>query len=414
MATKKISALTELTTPAGTEELIVNAGGTSKKIQIDNLPSSLDDNSVTLAKMASGTDGNLITYDASGDPAYVTTGTSGQILTSGGAGVAPTFQTAGGGATELNDLSDASTSATGNYGIGTGAIDSITTGDRNVGFGGSAGTAITTGADNVAIGNNSLVSNVSSLRHVAIGTNALSSHTTNNANVAIGYNCLANNVSGDENVGIGDYALNANTAAQNTAVGEMALKVNTSGYSNTAVGTYSLKATTTGNNCAAVGRNSNSTSATASGEFTLGDSSISNLRCNDTSISSLSDERDKTNIIDLPDTAGLELINKLRPVTFNWDRREWYEDGVTDGSKVMPTYRSWKPNSGLRQGFIAQEVESAISGEKCLEDSMIVTGTEDKKEFAPQHLLTNAIKAIQQLSAEMEILKSEIATLKGV
>ena len=38
MATKKISALTELTTPAGTEELIVNAGGTSKKVQIDNLP----------------------------------------------------------------------------------------------------------------------------------------------------------------------------------------------------------------------------------------------------------------------------------------------------------------------------------------------------------------------------------------
>ena len=38
MATKKISELTELTSPAGTEELIVNAGGTSKKIQIDNLP----------------------------------------------------------------------------------------------------------------------------------------------------------------------------------------------------------------------------------------------------------------------------------------------------------------------------------------------------------------------------------------
>ena len=56
-----------------------------------------DDNSVTLAKMASGTDGNLITYDASGDPAYVTTGTSGQVLTSGGTGVAPTFQAAAAG-----------------------------------------------------------------------------------------------------------------------------------------------------------------------------------------------------------------------------------------------------------------------------------------------------------------------------
>ena len=58
---------------------------------------NLADDAVTLAKMAGGTDGNLITYDASGDPAYVTTGTSGQILTSGGTGVAPTFQTAAGG-----------------------------------------------------------------------------------------------------------------------------------------------------------------------------------------------------------------------------------------------------------------------------------------------------------------------------
>ena len=59
--------------------------------------SYITDNSVTLAKMAGGTDGNLITYDASGDPAYVTTGTSGQVLTSGGTGVAPTFQTAASG-----------------------------------------------------------------------------------------------------------------------------------------------------------------------------------------------------------------------------------------------------------------------------------------------------------------------------
>ena len=51
------------------------------------------DNAVTLAKMAGGTDGNLITYDASGDPAYVATGSSGQALTSNGAGAAPTFQT---------------------------------------------------------------------------------------------------------------------------------------------------------------------------------------------------------------------------------------------------------------------------------------------------------------------------------
>ncbi len=33
--------------------------------------SDLNDDVISLAKMASGTDGNIITYDASGDPAVV-------------------------------------------------------------------------------------------------------------------------------------------------------------------------------------------------------------------------------------------------------------------------------------------------------------------------------------------------------
>ncbi len=56
---------------------------------------SIQDDAVTLAKMAAGTDGNLITYDASGNPAHVATGSSGQVLTSNGAGAAPTFQSGG-------------------------------------------------------------------------------------------------------------------------------------------------------------------------------------------------------------------------------------------------------------------------------------------------------------------------------
>jgi hypothetical protein len=50
------------------------------------------DNSITLAKMAGGTDGELITYDTSGDPTTVPTGSSGEVLTSNGAGTTPTFQ----------------------------------------------------------------------------------------------------------------------------------------------------------------------------------------------------------------------------------------------------------------------------------------------------------------------------------
>ena len=51
------------------------------------------DNAITLAKMASGTDGNIISYDASGNPVAIATGNDGQVLTSTGAGSPPVFET---------------------------------------------------------------------------------------------------------------------------------------------------------------------------------------------------------------------------------------------------------------------------------------------------------------------------------
>jgi len=69
----------------------------SGDVAIDNTgATTIQADAVTLAKMASGTAGNLITYDASGNPAVVATGTAGQVLTSNGAGAAPTFQAASG------------------------------------------------------------------------------------------------------------------------------------------------------------------------------------------------------------------------------------------------------------------------------------------------------------------------------
>ena len=50
------------------------------------------DNAITLAKMASGTDGNIISYDASGNPVAIATGSDGQVLTSAGAGAQPAFE----------------------------------------------------------------------------------------------------------------------------------------------------------------------------------------------------------------------------------------------------------------------------------------------------------------------------------
>ena len=53
----------------------------------------IQDDAITLGKMAPGTDGNIISYDTSGNPVAVATGSSGQVLTSAGAGAVPSFQT---------------------------------------------------------------------------------------------------------------------------------------------------------------------------------------------------------------------------------------------------------------------------------------------------------------------------------
>jgi len=89
---------------------------------------SLEDNSVTLAKMAGGTDGQIITYDANGDPVAVGPGTDGQVLTSTGAGSPPAFETpAAGGISDV--VSDTSPQLGGNLDVNS----------KNIEFGDSSG-----------------------------------------------------------------------------------------------------------------------------------------------------------------------------------------------------------------------------------------------------------------------------------
>ena len=68
----------------------------------------IQDDAVTLAKMASGTDGNIISYDASGNPVAIATGNDGQVLTSAGAGAQPAFETLTAGFTQGTEQSTGS------------------------------------------------------------------------------------------------------------------------------------------------------------------------------------------------------------------------------------------------------------------------------------------------------------------
>ena len=64
---------------------------------------TIADGAVGVAKLADGTDGELITWDSLGSPATVGAGTATHVLTSNGAGNAPTFQEAAGGGISEGD-----------------------------------------------------------------------------------------------------------------------------------------------------------------------------------------------------------------------------------------------------------------------------------------------------------------------
>lgn len=121
---------------------------------------------IKVHQLTDGVDGELITWDASGHPTTVATGTAGHVLTSNGTGAAPTFQAATSPITASNGLALASNNIT----LG-GSLTAVTT------LTGDATNYITITSTRATSSNASLIvnntsSNGTALKTLASGTGA--------------------------------------------------------------------------------------------------------------------------------------------------------------------------------------------------------------------------------------------------
>ena len=244
---------------------------------------------------------------------------------------------------------------------------------------GASGTS--TGSSNVAIGSNAGMAVTTANTSVLIGHNAGDSITEGGGNVILGANSAVALVDGTNNVCIG-----------NSVAGLLS-----SGINNVVIGVNAGDTTTTGDNNIILGYGAASSSATVNNEITLGNSSIAALRCQVTSITALSDMRDKTDITDLD--LGLDYINALRPVEFVWAMRNADADNPRQGTKEA--------------GFIAQELRSAEDQFDASWLGTVLDTNPDRLEASPGKLLPIVIKALQEASSKITELTARINTLEG-
>lgn len=211
-------------------------------------------------------------------------------------------------------------------------------------------------------------------------------------NTFVGNDCAGgDNISGLENTGEGNEALiNLRAGGSNTATGYRALDLVIDENNNSAHGAEAGPSALGLSNTGSYGALAKST---ASNQITLGAPTIATLRCATTTITAISDRRDKDQIEDL--SLGLDFIKAVRPKKFRWNMR--------DGSKV----------GDLEAGIIAQDLEQLQQDFDADWLGLVYDATPDRLEATPGKLIFPLIKAVQELSAMVEAQAAEIAALKG-
>ena len=345
-------------------------------------------------------------------------------------------------------LINAASTNSGNIAMGVNSLRNLTTGDYNVAVGYKALCSVTTGNNNTAAGYLAGCTTTTGIYNTFLGYKTYLPTAAAGCchNTAIGF-CTQRTTIGNGNTAIGTCA-QTQTGACSTSNNDVAIGYRggfiTCGDNNVTIGTC----TKAYGNSVMVGKNrygSATSTAVGHGPYGTGVYSISLGYCsqaggtNTIAIgygvingnsdhiqwgnssnnvknciwpcwSTLSDQRDKTNIQSLDPKYGIEFIKKLKPKSFNWDNRETYvrecgfEFGQKDGTLT---------NSEENYGFMAQEIDKTIEE---LDIKFDALGGKEKDAFRLTYsaFIAPMIKTVQEIATRLELLDQEITQLETV
>ena len=231
---------------------------------------------------------------------------------------------------------------------------------------------------------------VAATKNTFYGKNAGYSLSTGSSNTMFGSEAGASVASGSANTLVGSLAGQYTTGNYNTCIGSSAgNKPNMTGSNHTMLGYTAGDEITTGTNCIAIGFAAGSGSSprqmtTNSNEIVIGSNAIVGAYVR-VAWTTGSDKRDKINFSNVPH--GLDFVNKLKPTSYSL-RKERDSDEIIGKRKY---------------GFLAQEILE-LEGENPV---IIDNSDENKLALQDSNLIPILVNAIQELKAEIEILKSK-------
>jgi hypothetical protein len=327
-------------------------------------------------------------------------------------------------------------------GLGTGAF--LTTGVKNSFFGNNAGQTNAEGSDNSFFGFEAGKFTSNGIGNSFFGSKAGLNNSVGLNNTFIGANAGLWNVSGNRNVFIGQAAGNLSTGDTNTMVGANTGSLTSTGWGNTFIGYLAGDLNQTGSRntllgwqtalqgsdlnfataigAGAVVQNSNSIqmgrvtgedTVNVSGKLkvgalgTAGGSSLCRNGAGEIAQCS-SSIRYKTNIESF--TSGLDLIRRLRPVSFTWKQSGERDLGfvaeeVNAVEPLMTTYNDKGQVEGIKYDRISTALVNAVNEQQTEIDSQKTEIRAQKKQIDEQQTL------IQNQQRRLNVQQKQIDAL---